>query len=95
MATIQPDISARLGGGEVQVRWGWGGYAQFLDICEIQVDRGDGKGWVMLTFDTTPNYTDSTPLPATPTKWSYQAIYRVGDSRVGQWSNPVSIAVGV
>jgi hypothetical protein len=29
-----------------------------------------------------------------PTKWAYQAIYRVGDNRVGQWSNPVSIGVG-
>ena len=28
-------------------------------------------------------------------KWTYQAIYRVADNRVGQWSNPVSIAVGV
>ncbi len=29
------------------------------------------------------------------TRTAYQAIYRVGDNRVGQWSNPVSIAVGV
>jgi hypothetical protein len=50
------------------------------------VDRSDSKGFVMLTFDTTPNYTDTTPFPATPTKWTYRAIYRVGDSRVGQWS---------
>jgi hypothetical protein len=25
---------------------------------------------------------------------SYRAIYRVGDSRVGQWSKPVSVTVG-
>ena len=74
--------------------WGWGGNAAFLDICEIEVDRSDSKGFVLLTFDTTPNYTDTTPLPSTPTKWTYRAIYRVGDSRVGQWSKPVSVTVG-
>ncbi len=71
----------------MDIPWGWGGYAAFLDICEIEVDRSDSKGFVMLTFDTTP-------FPSTPTKWTYRAIYRVGDSRVGQWSKPVSVTVG-
>jgi hypothetical protein len=48
----------------------------------------------MLTYDTTPGYVDTQPFPATPTKWTYKAIYRVGDAQVGQWSNPVSITVG-
>ena len=65
-----------------------------MDSIEIWVDRGDGKGFVLLTFDTTPNYTDTTPFPSTPTKWTDRAIYRVGDSRVGQWSKPVSVTVG-
>ena len=37
---------------------------------------------------------DTEPFAATPTKWTYRAIYRVGDQRVGQWSKSVSIAVG-
>ena len=78
----------------MQVKRGWGGYSEFLDMCEIQVDRSDSKGFVPLCFDTTPNYTDTTLFPANPAKWTYQAIYRVGDHRVGQWSNPVTIAVG-
>ena len=41
-----------------------------------------------------PGYVDTQPFPATPVKWTYQAIYRVDDSRVGQWSNPVSVTVG-
>ena len=65
----------------MQVGWGWQGFSAFLDMLEIQVDRGDGKGWVFLTYDTTPNYTDTAPFPATPTKWKYRAIYRVGDAR--------------
>ena len=73
---------------------GLGGFSAFLDICELQVDRGDGKGFVALAFDTTPGYVDTQSFPAAPVKWTYQAIYRVGDSRVGQWSKPVSVTVG-
>jgi len=62
---------------------------------ELQVDRSDGKGYVNLTFDTTPGFTDLTPFPATPTKWTYRAIYRLDEAQVGQWSSPVSIMVGV
>jgi hypothetical protein len=33
-------------------------------------------------------------FPATPAKWTYRAIYRVNDQRVGQWSPTVSVMVG-
>jgi hypothetical protein len=91
--TLQPDIDVAINGSHVDVDWGWGGYGAFLDLCELQVDRGDGKGFVLLAYDSTPGYSDTTPFPATPTKWTYKAIYRVGDSQVGLWSNPVSITV--
>ena len=94
LTTIQPDITADISGTHVDVGWGWGGNGAYLDICEIEVDRADSKGFVLLTFDTTPNYTDTTPFPAAPAKWTYRAIYRVGDQRVGQWSKPVSVTVG-
>jgi hypothetical protein len=94
LTTIQPAIDAVISGNHVNVKWGWGGNSAFLDICEIQVDRNDGKGFVLLAYDTTPGYTDTQPFPATPTKWTYKAIYRVGDSQVGQWSLPVSVTVG-
>jgi len=54
-----------------------------LDQCEIQVDCGDSKGFVFLAIDTTPGYTDTQPFPDAPAKWTYQAIYRVADNRVG------------
>jgi len=69
------------------------GRGAFLDLCEIQVDR-TGQGFGPLAFDTTPGYTDTEPFPASPTKWTHRAIYRVGDQRVGQWSKSVSITVG-
>jgi len=78
----------------VQLGRGWQGYGKFLDQCEIQVDRADGKGWAILTFDTTTNYTDTIPFPTALTKWKYRAIYRVDDAPVGQWSAEVSVNVG-
>ena len=93
LTTIQPLIAAMISGNHVNVKWGWGGNGAYLDICELQVDRGDGKGFVLLAFDTTPGYTDTQPFPAAPVTWTYRAIYRVGDSQVGQWSQPVSVTV--
>ena len=92
LSQVQPVISAKVNGNNVDLTWGWGGNGAFLDQCEIQVDRG--SGWVPLAFDTTPNYTDTTPHPATLTKWKYRAIYRVGDQQVGLWSAEVSVNVG-
>jgi len=94
LTTLQPAIDLSIVSGHVFVKWGWGGYGQYLDSCEIWVDRGDGKGWVLLTIDTTPNYTDTTALPTALAKWSYKATYRVGENQVGLWSAPVSINVG-
>jgi hypothetical protein len=63
-------------------------------MIELQVDRSDGKGFVLLAYDTTPGYIDSTPFPTTATKWTYRGIYRVGDAQVGQWSKETSVTVG-
>ena len=94
MATIQPDIDAAVQVSSVQIGWDWGGNSPFLDMIELEVDRGDGHGYVLLANDTTPGYTDTHPFPATLTKWTYRGIYRVGDAQVGVWSNPVSVTVG-
>jgi hypothetical protein len=94
LTTIQPQIDAYINGNHVYVDWGWQGYSAYLDQCEIQVDRGDGKGYGFLTYATSPGYTDTQPLPAAPVKWTYRAIYRVSDAEVGLWSNPVSLIVG-
>ena len=94
LATIQPQIDARVQGDHVAIKWGWQGHRAFLDQLEIQVDRADTKGWIMLTYDTTPGYNDTAPLPVIAAKWKYRAIYRVADARVGMWSDEVSITVG-
>jgi hypothetical protein len=94
LTALAPTITATATGSAVQVGWGFGGNGSFLDLCEIEVDRADGKGFVMLTFDSTPNYTDTTPYPVAATQWTYRAIFRVGDHRVGQWSAPATAMVG-
>ncbi len=91
--TLQPVFTVSIVGGQVFIKWNWGGYAAFLDACEIWVDRNDGKGSVLLTVDPTPGYTDTQPFPAAHTVWTYRAIYLVADARVGVWSQYVSIAV--
>ncbi|HEY5296893.1 MAG TPA: hypothetical protein VIK59_03120 [Verrucomicrobiae bacterium] len=93
LTTVQLVISASIIGNQVNVKWGWGGNSAFLDSCEIQVDRADGKGFVLLTIDTTPGYTDTQPFPAASVKWTYKAIYRLDDNQVGLWSQTVSVTV--
>ncbi|MCG3147490.1 MAG: hypothetical protein PCFJNLEI_00930 [Verrucomicrobiae bacterium] len=93
LTTIQPDITATIVGNHVEIGWGWQGFSASLDQCEIQVDRGQGR--ILLAIDTTPGYNDTFPFPATPAKWTYWAIYRVGDQQVGLWSKPVTITVSL
>ncbi len=91
--TLLPLIALVIINGQVLVKWGWGGYAAFLGSCEIWVDRNDGKGFVFLTIDTTPGYTDTQAFPAALTKWTYKAIYRMDEKQFGLWSQPASISV--
>lgn len=90
--TLKPVLKVTVVGTKVEIDWTWDGYAAFLDQCEIQVDRG--SGWQVLTFDTTPGYTDNAPHPTPPARWKYRAIYRVDDQPVGLWSDEVSATVG-
>ena len=94
LSTVEPLITAKVSGGAVKIGWGYAGNAAWPSGCEIQVDRADGHGFVLLTVDTTPNYVDTQPFPATKTVWSYKAIYRANDAQVGQWSQIVTVAVG-
>ncbi len=77
----------------MEIPWGWQGHSAFLDLIQLEVDR-DGTGFKLLAYDTTPGDIDTEPFPATPTKWIYRAIYRVGDAQVGVWSDTKEIAVG-
>ena len=54
---VAPIIAATVSGGAVHIQWGYNGNRAWLSGCEIQVDRGDAKGYGLLMVDTTPNYT--------------------------------------
>lgn len=91
-ATLQPTISAAVSGSKVEITWDYSGFAEFLNQLEIHVDRG--TGWQILTFDSTPGSTDTTPHPHTLTRWKYRAIYRAEDQQIGLWSAETSVVVG-
>lgn len=90
--TLAPKLRLTVLPNQVRIRWSWQGCAKFLDMIEIQVDRG--AGWELLTYDVRPGYTDNHPHPATVAQWLYRAIYRVDDARVGQWSALARANVG-
>ena len=93
LTAVQPGLDTAISGNLVTVKWGWNGNSAYRDACEIWVDRGDGRGFNLLTIDTTPNYTDTQPFPANPARWTYKAIYRLNDAQIGIWSLPVSVTV--
>ena len=94
LSQVQPVITAKVSGGQVAIKWGWQGHHAWLGSCQIMVDRGDTKGFVLLCVDTTPNYIDTEAFPTAKTVWTYKAIYRADDVQVGRWSQPVSVSVG-
>ncbi|MCG3149471.1 MAG: hypothetical protein PCFJNLEI_02933 [Verrucomicrobiae bacterium] len=91
---LQPTFTLELRAAGVFIRWGWDNQREQVDMCELVVDRHDGQGERLVTIDATPGYLDPEPFPAAPVKWTYRAIYHKGDTRIGQWSVPVSIVVG-
>jgi hypothetical protein len=95
LTTLMPLLTLCINGNHVEIGCGWQGYQAYLDQVEYQVDRNDGKGYVGLTYCTTTGFTDPTPFPAVPAKWTYRAIFRLNNAQVGQYSSPVSIMVGV
>jgi len=92
-SALQPKITAVVNGDRVMLGWDWQGFRAFLDQCEFQVDRNDGRGFGPLTHSTVPGSVDKTPFPAVQTVWRYRAIYHANNVQVGQWSQIVSVTV--
>ena len=90
-ANMKPVLYLTLTAGHPHVGWA----KQGMDSLELQVDRGDGKGFVPLTITTNTDYADNSPLPAAGTSavWKYKAVYRLNDAQVGQWSDVATIGV--
>lgn len=56
MAAVQPALSAVVIGNYVELRWSWRGHRAHLDLRELEVDRGDGKGFVWLVSTIKTRY---------------------------------------
>ncbi len=91
--TWKPVLSIYLQAGHPVIAWAKGN----ASALEIWVDRTDNNNFVLLAVNTEPNTNDTTPLPPAGSSavWKYKAIYRLHDEPVGQWSDVISIAVGV
>jgi len=89
--TYQPILTLSLNAGHPHIGWPKLG----MDSLELWKDWGDGKGFVLLTITTNPDYADISPLPAPGISavWKYKAIYRLNDAQVGQWSDVATIGV--
>ena len=90
-STWKPELSIQNKAGHPIIIWTKGKAA----ALEIWVNRGDGDNFVFLTINTEPNTTDTYQLPGTSAIWKYKAIYLLHDEQVGQWSNVISVTVGV
>lgn len=90
VTNIQPQLSISLVAGQPLIAW----KKQGMDGIEIYKRSADGD-WAMLIFDQRPNHLDKSQLPTEGSNatWTYKAIYRFQDERVGQWSNEVSVVV--
>ena len=72
LETVQPLFTVRIVSGQVFLDWNWGGLSDFLDMLQLQVNRG--AGWVDLAYDTTPGYTDTHPFPRPPPSGNTAAV---------------------
>ncbi len=91
LITERPNLKLTLAADHVDINW----RKQTLPVeaLEIWVKRGAGDFVYLATDTTTPKYVDTQPFPAVEEKWTYKAIYRIGDGRVGLWSEEVSVTV--
>lgn len=90
--TLTPDLSvARGSGGHPELKW----HKQNMPLLDICVDRSQGLGWEKLDTSDQNRYTDTHALPpaGTAVVWRYKAIYKQRGAQVGQWCEPVLVAV--
>lgn len=88
---MKPVLKIKMNAGKPEIIWKKGN----ADSIDIYVDRGDGKSFIYLANDSTPNYTDNTLLSdgMNMNEWKYKAIYRIKDEQVGQFSDVISVMV--
>lgn len=91
VATLQPELSARLDVGRPRLKWIKG----YADAIDLYADRNDGGGFVLLGRLLKNEYIDVTSLAAGKIfdEWKYKAIYVIGDEQVGLFSKVTGVDV--
>jgi hypothetical protein len=88
---LKPILNYRMDAGRTLIIWSKG----VADSIDIYVDRKDGQGMKYLANDSQPDYLDTFELPegTASAVWEYQAIYRIADAQVGQFSDVMKVTV--
>jgi hypothetical protein len=90
-AAMKPALKIHLVAGQPILQWVKGD----ADGIEIHKAEGNSGEYKFLDLDMHPHFADKAPLPANGQSvvWKYKAIYRLGDERIGLWSDEVSVSV--
>lgn len=90
-AAMKPVLKIHLVAGQPILQWAKGD----ADGIEIHKAEGNSGEYKFLDLDMHPHFADKAPLPANGQSvvWKYKAIYRLGDERIGLWSDEVSVSV--
>ena len=88
-AKLAPELRVKLLAGHPQIR----GTLLGFDALEVHVDRGNG--FALFDVSTGAPLADRHPLPPPGQSllWTYRAILREDNQRVGQWSKSVTVPV--
>ena len=89
---IKPELSYELvSGGHPKIKYTKHDFQGII----LEVDRGDGSGFVHLAEPGNPTYTDNGTLPALGIAkvWKYRAIYKMDDEVIGDYCDPISVTV--
>jgi hypothetical protein len=91
LSDLKPELKIKMEAGYPKIIWKKGK----ADSLDIYVNRSDGKGFVYLANDASPDFNDKTNLNGTDktAEWIYKAIYRVKDDQVGSFSDEASIVM--
>ena len=70
-------------------------HSRLGDYDGFEIWKNTGAGFVFLNVSDSPNYTDTSALPAIGVGaiWQYKIIYRYKNVQIGNWSETISVAV--
>ncbi|HEX7413721.1 MAG TPA: hypothetical protein VF411_06700, partial [Bacteroidia bacterium] len=92
VAVLKPILKIVLHSGNPYIRWHKGK----THLLRMLVDRGDGKGFVLLVIASHSSYTDKFALPTigSSTIWKYKAVYLdTKEDPIGEWSEVAEATV--